>query len=143
MIRVRVFNSHPRLREPGAAISRLVRSVLRGEGGSSAELNVVFVGDRTMLTLNRTFLRHNYQTDVLSFPLSDSKEVLEGEVYVNIDQARRQAREYGATVRSEVARLVAHGVLHLAGYDDATKAKRSAMKEREDLYIERLGRSRR
>jgi probable rRNA maturation factor len=143
MIRVRVFNSHPRLREPGAAVSRFVRSVLRGEGGSSADVNIVFVGDRTMLSLNRTFLRHDYQTDVLSFPLSESSGVLEGEVYVNLDQARRQAREYRATIRSEVSRLVAHGVLHLAGYDDGSHAQRRVMKEREDWYVGRLGRGHR
>ncbi len=141
MIRVRVFNTHPRHREPSGAVARFVRSVLRGEGGSRADLNVVFVGDRAMLRLNRTFLRHTYQTDVITFPLSDSSRLLEGEVYVNLDQARRQAREHGVTIRSEVSRLVAHGVLHLRGYRDGNAAQRMGMREREDFHLKRTGRN--
>jgi rRNA maturation RNase YbeY len=138
MIRVRVFNAHPRFRERCAGISHFARSVLRGEGGRNAELNIIFIGDRAMLRLNGTFLRHYYQTDVISFPLAEHPAAMEGEVYVNLDQARRQARRYRETIRSEVARLVAHGVLHLAGYRDHSVPERRAMNKREEVYLKRI-----
>ncbi len=140
MIRVRVFNAHPRFRERCAVISRYARSVLRSEGSPEADVNIVFVGDRTMLRLNGTFLRHFYQTDVISFPLSEPTGGLEGEIYVNLDQARRQARQYRATISSEVARLVVHGVLHLAGYRDRSASDRKNMRAMENRYLERLRR---
>ena len=138
MIRVRVFNTHPRFRERCAVMSRFVRSVYRSEGGRRADLNIVFVDDRTMLRLNGRFLRHHHQTDVLSFPLADHPSRPEGEIYVNLDQARRQAHRFNETIRSEVARLVAHGVLHLRGYQDRSAAGRREMRAREEYHLKRV-----
>jgi probable rRNA maturation factor len=61
--------------------------------------------------------------------------VIEGEVYVNLDRARMQAREYGVGFADEVCRLVVHGTLHLFGYDDGTVARERHMKRREDRYV--------
>ncbi|HUL43013.1 MAG TPA: rRNA maturation RNase YbeY [Bacteroidota bacterium] len=132
---VQVFNTHSRYRPRHAATIALVRKVLRGEKISSAALNIVFVPDKTMRGLNGTFLGHWHVTDVLSFPLSEQRQQLEGEVYVNLDQAARQARTYGVTAAEERSRLIIHGVLHLAGYDDARPAQRKRMRRREDHYL--------
>lgn len=84
--------------------------------------------------MNREFLRHNYPTDVLSFPLEGGAN-LEAEIYVNLDRARIQAREHGVSFANEVARLVIHGTLHLAGYDDRGKRKAGMMLERQEKYV--------
>lgn len=104
----------------------------------NAELRIVFVDDDKIHNLNKRFLRHDKVTDVLSFPLEEQEGVIEGEIYVCIDQAERQAREYGVSIHQEISRLVIHGLLHLIGYDDTTPAKKSAMKEKEDSYLEQL-----
>lgn len=89
-----------------------------------------------MVRLNTAYLRHRYATDVLSFPLSGRGDtMLEGEVYVNLDQARRQAREYKVTMRNEAARLVIHGMLHLLAYDDKRPDDRRVMKRMEEKYL--------
>lgn len=133
---VQVFNTHSRYRPRHAATIALVRKVLRGEKISTAALNIVFIPDTTMRRMNGTFLGHRHVTDVLSFPLSEYRRRLEGEVYVNLDQAVRQARTYRVTAAQERSRLIVHGVLHLAGYDDAKPAQRRRMREREDYYLE-------
>ncbi len=90
-----------------------------------------------MRELNGTYLGHHDTTDVLTFPLHEaSDKELVAEIYVNVDQARRQARTYGVTIRNELSRLVIHGVLHLVGYDDTTKPGKEKMKRREDHYLE-------
>ena len=61
--------------------------------------------------------------------------MIEGEVYINLDRARIQAREYGVGFADEVCRLVVHGTLHLFGYDDKTVALERHMKRREDRYV--------
>ncbi|HEV8537293.1 MAG TPA: rRNA maturation RNase YbeY [Bacteroidota bacterium] len=136
MIRIRVFNAHPKQRIDSSTIVNIARRVFKSEGARSAECNVIFVDDKRMTDLNGRYLDHWHATDVLSFPLREEGETLiEGEVYVNVDQARRQALENGATFRSEFARLTIHGVLHLLGYLDRTSREKSGMSHLEDRYL--------
>jgi probable rRNA maturation factor len=135
MIRVQVFNTHHRHRINSREILLFARRVLRGEHKTEAEIRIIFISDSHMLELNGQYLNHWYATDVLSFPLSERGTTIEGEIYVNLDQARRQSRKYRVTIKQEVARLVAHGVLHLVGYNDHTAAGRKRMREREDAYL--------
>ncbi len=134
---VKVFNAHPKYRIRRAETLRLAQRVLKGERCSRAELNIVFINDKLMTQMNGTYLDHPYPTDVISFSLADSNSKrIEGEVYVNVDQARRQAREYGVSFTIELKRLVVHGVLHLVGYDDETKQQRNSMTKKEDFYLQ-------
>jgi probable rRNA maturation factor len=94
------------------AIERLVRRVARAEKCRARELSVVLVGNAEIRRLNRRFLGRDRTTDVMAFPISDE---LLGEVHVSRDQARIQARRYGVSLRSEILRLVLHGLLHLLG----------------------------
>ncbi len=137
MRRVSVFNAHPARRITRSLAARCVRAALRSEERRNAEITVVFLDGRACRKLNRQFLGHDRQTDVISFPLGE-RETTEGEVYVNIDRARVQAREYGVSERNEVARLVVHGTLHLLGYDDSTKKAAARMRKREDAIVRRL-----
>jgi probable rRNA maturation factor len=134
-----VENAHPQYRIPRKETLRAVRSVLRGEGSQYQMLNVVFINDRRSRRLNREYLSHDYATDVLAFRLDDGS-LLEGEVYVNLDRARVQAREYGVGFRDEIIRLVIHGLLHLLGYRDSTHGSRARMsKKQEEYHLRALG----
>lgn len=103
-----------------------------------AEVSIVFTDGRYSRTINRKYLGRDYSTDVLAFPLEEG-ETLEGELYVNIDKARQQAREYAVSLANELGRLVIHGMLHLTGYDDRTRRGAEAMRKKEDATLERLG----
>jgi probable rRNA maturation factor len=135
MIRVAVFNAYHRHRVPKRKTSRLVRRVMKGEAVRRAMVSIIFVDSRTCRRLNRKFLGHDFVTDVLSFPLGEKRGEVEGEVYVNLDRTRQQAREYGVTMLEERSRLVVHGTLHLAGYDDDTPFAARRMRKREDWYL--------
>lgn len=135
MTLVSVFNTHPRYKVQNSVFRKLAQSVFAREGTRTAKCSVIFVDDKRMVDLNSTYLRHHYTTDVLSFPLHDPGEPLDGEVYVNIDQARRQARKFKATYKAELARLVIHGALHLIGYDDSTERNKKRMSHLEDRYL--------
>jgi probable rRNA maturation factor len=137
MIRVEVVNAHPRMRPRKSPIDRAVRGVLRGEGCAAAEVRVILIDHARCIALNRRYLRHRGTTDVISFPMGEGKDV-EGEVYVNVDQAHAQAGRYRVSGRNETIRLVVHGTLHLLGYDDRTAAHRRIMKLREDAYVDFL-----
>jgi len=135
MIRIQVFNEHAKHRIKHKGTIDAVRSVVKNERIGFMELNIIYIGDKQMTNLNTAFLNHRYTTDVISFSLSDKKNKIEGEVYVNLDQARRQADEYKVSFREEYLRLVIHGVLHLCGYADKKQTDKRKMTEKENLYL--------
>ena len=105
------------------------------------ELNVVFVDKKKMLSLNKAYLHHSYDTDVIAFNYDGAPEGADapfGDVFVSAHQARVQAEELGHSVLEEVLTLVVHGTLHLLGYDDATKAQKAAMFRKQSRILEKV-----
>jgi rRNA maturation RNase YbeY len=141
MITVSVVNAHPFRRVPPRRAAVLVRSTLRAERISGAMVTVVMVDSRRIRRINRRYLAHDFVTDVISFPL-ERRPRLEGEVYVNLDRARSQAREYGVSVWNETVRLVVHGTLHLSGHEDRTRRGAARMRRRQEVLVDRLARTR-
>lgn len=137
-------NNHRSLRFPKRETLRAIQSVLKDESAQSFRLSVVFVGSRTMRGINRRFLGHDYITDVIAFPLGDGDEPgAQAELYVNLDRAKSQARDYGVTFAEEVRRLLIHGMLHLVGYSDASPRQKARMTRREDFHLARLSKQKR
>ncbi len=137
MIDVAVFNAHRSVRIRRTPVAAAVACVAKGERRKQAAVGVVFVGNGASARMNRRFLGHAGGTDVISFPLGEGRRI-EGEIYVNLDRARAQARQYGVRFSEEVSRLVVHGTLHLFGYDDRTPPLARSMKRREDRYVKIL-----
>lgn len=133
---LRIELAHPTHQVDAALLHRLLHYVFEAEGRVPAEVTVVLTDHATVLDLNRSYLRHDYHTDVLSFPLHDAPEApVEGEVYVDLDTAAERHTEFGASFEEEVRRYAVHGVLHLLGYDDASPAEQAAMRVLEDRYL--------
>lgn len=76
---------------------------------------MVLTDDACLEDFNRRFKKRKGPTDVLAFGFGDEDDLL-GEVYVSLDRAFEQAREYGVSEFEEISRLIIHGVLHLLGY---------------------------
>ena len=93
--------------------------------GLVAELSISLVGDAAIMKLNRDYRKKNKPTDVLAFAMEEGAAVpsakgarrMLGDVIVSIDTARRQAAERKRSLLAEVTMLLAHGILHLIGYD--------------------------
>jgi rRNA maturation RNase YbeY len=130
---ITIVNAHPRYRLRHAPFSASVERLLRWKRRSSGTITVIFVDTPTLLRMNRDFLGHDYPTDVITFPLEERP--LEGEIYIDLDTASAQAREFGVGFYVEARRLVIHGTLHLLGYDDATADERTAMSRLEDRFL--------
>ena len=139
-----VANNHPSLRFPKRETFRAIQSVLQYESVRSFQVSVVFVGSRFIRRINRRYLQHDYATDVIAFPLGEGKgSPLEGEIYVNLDRARSQARDYKVPFAEETRRLLIHGTLHLLGYTDTTNREKTRMTRREDVLLAHLSASNR
>jgi probable rRNA maturation factor len=116
---------------PAARVRRLARQIL----GPRRSVSIAVVTDPAMRRINRRFLGHDYATDVVSFPLGTD---LFGELVISADTARREATVRGIPVEEELLRYVAHGLLHLLGYDDHAPSDRKRMWARQERELGRL-----
>jgi rRNA maturation RNase YbeY len=110
----------------GVAVRRWLSRLLSGTGAPAARVSVLLCGDRRMKSLNRRFRGVDAPTDVLSFrpspdPPRPSRRIpaggFLGDIVVDVSYAARQARRRGHGLEREIQILLAHGLLHLLGYD--------------------------
>lgn len=133
---IRIANRQGRLKVPLDRVRRLARRLL----GAKA-LSVAVVTDAEIRRLNRRFLGHDRATDVLSFRLDGGpagKRGFLGEVVVSADTAAREARRRRLPPGEELLRYVAHGILHLLGYDDRKPRDRARMWARQERELRRF-----
>lgn len=123
----------------------ITRSLLEQSLGERAyELGLQLVGATAMAKVNETYLQHSGSTDVITFdysaegPAESTKAILHGEIFICIDDAVVQAREFGTTWQEELIRYVVHGILHLQGYDDLKPQLRRIMKKEENRLVNEL-----
>ena len=95
-------------------------------------LNVNFVTDEYMLQINKEYLSHDYNTDIITFNYSGSNNDLDGEIFISIHEAIVNALKYNVDLGSEIVRLVIHGILHLVGLDDKNASDKRKMKKEEN-----------
>ena len=98
-------------------------------------LNYILTNDNVLVQLNKEYLRHFTLTDIITFDLSENQGELSGDIYISVDRARENAREFKVTLNNEISRLMIHGVLHLMGYKDKSKDERELMRAKEEFYL--------
>lgn len=117
------------------ALKQFLEQLLRREGRKLQEVRIIFCTDAQLLEINRSHLNHDYYTDIITFPFSESTEPVEAELYISIDRIRDNAVTAGLSFREELHRVIFHGVLHLCGYNDKSSQEIKQMREREDYYL--------
>lgn len=112
-------------------------AVAREHGARIHELTYVLMGDEALLDYNKQYLGHDEYTDVITFD-GQAGSGIAGDVLMSYDRIRENAAAYGVSTRHELHRVMVHGLLHLLGHGDKTKAQKEAMRALEDKYLERL-----
>ena len=118
-------------------------------GYKIGSLAFVFCSDVYLLDINKKFLNHDYYTDIITFPLSENEQVLEGEIYVSVDRVKENSSQFAVrgpqskeksndVFESELRRVMFHGVLHLLGLKDKTKAQKTEMRKMEDKWLKKF-----
>ncbi|HLP20324.1 MAG TPA: rRNA maturation RNAse YbeY [Chitinophagales bacterium] len=113
-------------------------------------LSFIFCTDEYLLNINRQFLNHDYYTDIITFPLENSPQGIEAEIYISIDRVLDNSTKYGSAIKkavkvaapfateafnNELDRVIFHGVLHLLGYKDKTTPQKAEMRKMEDKWL--------
>jgi probable rRNA maturation factor len=139
---VTFINRHSCARPAHRPQERLAAKIFAGERKSGAA-DIILTGSAPIRTLNRRFRTHNRTTDVLSFPFGEKGRPDEtgfwGEVYINLDVLRREAKKHRLALKETLARRVAHGLLHLFGYDHHDNREAARMTAREQRYLKAAG----
>ena len=124
---IHLTNEQKRVPIPASKVRRLASQIL-----GKRNLSVAFVTNAAIRKINRKFLKHDFATDVISFPLGTD---LVGELVISAEYAVGEAKKRKIPVEEELLRYVAHGILHLLGYDDHAPADRARMWKRQEREL--------
>ena len=127
------------------ALIAIIRQILSDHQIQSAEISLALVDDPSIRNLNRQYLQHDYETDVISFVLDwePDTRALTGQLIVSTQTASREADSVGSSFEEELMLYVIHGTLHLVGLDDKSADDALHMRAQEQKYLLHVGMSHR
>lgn len=138
-VHLHVMSVEPALASADRASLLRLAAVVAATHALPRPLNAVLADDAYLQALNSSFRGKNTPTDVLSFDLRTAADPpgqgAGGEIYISLPAAARQARELGVPLLEETARLLTHGLLHLAGYEHETSTELEAMEAETDRLL--------
>lgn len=111
-------------------------NVARSHKHSIAELNYIFVSDDRLLEMNKQFLNHDTYTDIITFESNCGTKTVCGEIYISIDRILDNAHKFRVTMKDELHRVMAHGLLHLCGFKDKSVKQQAVMRRQEEKALD-------
>lgn len=115
--------------------NRWLKMVAESEIRKLGDINIIFCSDPYILDVNIKYLQHDYFTDIITFDYCEGK-VLSGDLFISVDSVRENSLFYGTEFSDELHRVIAHGLLHLIGYDDHTDEDIKVMRQKENYYLQ-------
>jgi len=103
-----------------------------------SSLFISFIKSEYLREINKSYLKHDYNTDVITFDYSKGRKFIDGEILISIDEARLNAKKFKVTYGLELTRLVIHGMLHLLKFDDKDAIRKKIMKKEENKLINKF-----
>ncbi|MGC4100969.1 rRNA maturation RNase YbeY [Ferruginibacter sp.] len=117
------------------ALKQYIPGIFKKEKKKLQSLTYIFCSDDYLLEINRTHLKHDFYTDIITFDLSETKDNIIGEIYISTDRVRDNAATLGTSIKEELHRVIFHGALHLCGYKDKTPKEAKTMRTAEDRCL--------
>ena len=124
-------------------VSKWLKEIANSNGKTAGALNYIFCSDPYLLEINKMYLGHDYLTDIITFDSAPDyagiypANALSGDIYISIDTVRYNAEAYGEGFERELHRVIAHGLLHLIGFDDTSAKLQKEMRTQENAALER------
>ena len=132
-----ISNLHPTIKAPltHRYIKSAVKRVFKGENATVDAIYINCVDKKLIKKINNGYLKHNYYTDIITFPYSEEKSSINGELFICLDVIKENAQLYNVSYKNEFERVLIHGCLHLAGYNDRTKPQKELIRQKENFYL--------
>ena len=127
-------------------IKKVLYSAMEKEKLENTSFNLIIVNNEYIHELNKTYRKIDKATDVITFALEDEniiilpeEERILGDIYISIEKAKEQAKEYNHSLLRELSFLAVHGFYHLLGYDHQKKEEEKIMFEKQEEVLEAYG----
>ena len=111
-----------------------IKEFVSNHGKKVGELAFIFCSDEKILEVNQNFLQHDYYTDIITFDYCEG-EIVSGDIFISVERVTENATSHNVEYNEELLRVLAHGVLHLIGFQDKNPQKKKEMTQNEDLCI--------
>jgi rRNA maturation RNase YbeY len=111
-----------------------LNSISKNEGKEIESLSFLFVDDEEMLKYNKKYLQHESYTDIITFDNSIEKRIA-GDIIISLERVNDNAKFYQVSYNYELQRVMAHGLLHLLGYNDKNKEEKKIIRKKENYYL--------
>ena len=116
-------------------LKSFINFVFKNEKKQLKSIAYIFCSDEYLLKVNQDFLNHDYYTDIITFDMSDTMNIIKGEVYISVERVKENAKNMDISFTNELHRVIFHGALHLCGYRDKVELDIEKMRNKEDFYI--------
>lgn len=118
-------------------VRKCISEVARQEACSFSFIEVVYMDEGKIVDINKEYLDRNYVTDIITFRYdSHANNIgIEGTLFCCAQRISEQSQEYDQEEKTEFKRVLIHGLLHLAGYDDQSDEDKQKMRQRENFYL--------
>ena len=120
--------------ENSSIISNWITGIIEDNSFTISQLNYIICSDNYLLEINRTYLSHDYLTDIITFDYTEDG-IISSEIYISVDRVRENAKNLGVGALDEMHRVIIHGVLHLCGYKDKSDLQSQEMRGKENYYL--------
>ena len=114
-------------------IKEWLNSVAIEEKATIGLIEYIFCSDEFLLEMNKTHLKHDYLTDIITFSLNSSP--IEANVFISVERIKENAQLYDQSFKDELHRVIVHGLLHLLKYNDKSDEEKAIMRSKEDEYL--------
>ena len=114
-----------------------LQELITREQKKVGKITYIFMSDDGLLKVNRDFLKHDYYTDVITFDYVKGKTI-SADIFVSLPRISENAILHSKDFNSELHRVLAHGLLHLCGYNDKTDEEKIEMRKKEDFYLNHM-----
>ena len=121
------------------AVSSMLLSFASSEGFEVDKIEYNFVDSKKMYSLNKDYLDHTTDTDIITFDYSENKTI-SAEVYISKDMMIENAKENSQTPENEAVRLISHALFHCMGYKDKSPFEKKNMRLKEEEFISAVSR---
>ena len=125
----------PKIRKRNS--TKWIRETILSEEKRVGDISFIFCSDNYLLEVNKTYLDHDYFTDIITFDYVEGT-LINGDIFISVDRVLDNSVQFKTTFEDELNRILIHGILHLVGYKDKNKKDKLLMTEKEDFYLKLL-----